>query len=530
MLGVRCPFLPKKNGRSALSWFLIRSAQARLESGHIVRTIIFSILPAILLSTACVAQADEYLLTTFEKIQLTDKFWSDAATFGDINRDGHHDIVSGPFWYEGPAFKTRHAYYPATHTFQLKKPDGSEETLEGHEGALGSGKVVTGGESIFVKVVDLNEDSWPDILSVSYPFALEDLPRTPAWYENPGAHVGSSDAPWKRHVFSDQVDNQSLELVDLFDTGKPVLIAMAGGKSGAAGGRAGYFVPDSKHPTQPWGFHPISWPVDEFQWYTHGLGYGDLNGDGRNDILHSDGWWEQPPSLEGDPVWPYRAYPFSLGPGQIKQNGYRGPGDPLRVAILADMSADGIPSPVTIYGGSHMHVDDVNGDGLADVVTSITAHGYGLAWWEQLQERDSYGAPVFKRHLIINKRPHENKYGVKFTEMQAVAYVDIDGDGLKDIVTGKRFWGHGSCCLDPESNEPAVLYWFKQARQGGEVEFIPYLIDGDSGAGTQITIGDVNRDSRPDIVVANTKGAFVFLQQVKRVGKTEWRQAQPRPR
>src|SRR5262249_29191130 len=152
-----------------------------------------------------------------------------------------------------------------------------------------------------------------------------------------------------------------------------------------------------------------------------GLGYGDINGDGRNDVLHSDGWWEQPQSLAGDPVWTYHPYPFHLGPGQIKLDGYGHPAmPPLRIAVLYDVSPGGIPTPVTIYGGSQMHVDDVNGDGLPDIVTSIVAHGYGLAWWEQLKGQDRSHEALFKRHLIINKQPGENRYGVKFTEMQAV--------------------------------------------------------------------------------------------------------------
>jgi len=91
-----------------------------------------------------------------------------------------------------------------------------------------------------------------------------------------------------------------------------------------------------------------------------------------------------------------------------------------------------------------------------------------------------------------------------------VEAIDIDGDGLKDIVTGKRFWAHGATG-DPEPNAPAVLYWFKLVRSSArEAEFIPQLIDDDSGVGTQVTAGFVSNKKYPDIVVGNKKGVFVF--------------------
>src|SRR5882672_588115 len=81
-------------------------------------------------------QAKE-ILHTFKKTQLTDKFWAEGANFGDFNRDGKMDVVSGPFWYEGPDFKKRHEFAPANATFKRKQPDGSEETIAGFEGGLG---------------------------------------------------------------------------------------------------------------------------------------------------------------------------------------------------------------------------------------------------------------------------------------------------------------------------------------------------------------------------------------------------------
>ena len=160
-------------------------------------------------------------------------------------------------------------------------------------------------------------------------------------------------------------------------------------------------------------------------------------------------------------------------------------------------------------GGAQMYAYDVNGDGLTDIITSLAAHGYGLAWFEQYREGD---AIAFKPHVFMNKDPTDNRHGVKFSQLHAIALVDMDGDGLKDIVTGKRCWAHGPTG-DPDRNAAAVLYWFKLVRaKDGNVDFVPHLIDEDSGVGTQVVVTDINGDNLPDVLVGNKKGAFVHLQ------------------
>ena len=126
--------------------------------------------PFIFTAFLCVAgfaSAKDYVVHSFKKIQLTDKFWSEGANFGDFNHDGKMDIVSGPYWYEGPAFQKRHEYYPATQTFKKKNADGAEQTVEGFEGALGSNNTYS--DNFFAFTYDFNKDGWDDILILGFP-------------------------------------------------------------------------------------------------------------------------------------------------------------------------------------------------------------------------------------------------------------------------------------------------------------------------------------------------------------------------
>ncbi len=379
-------------------------------------------------------------------VQLTPHFWAEAAAVADVNRDGQQDILSGPFWYEGPDFKKTHAIYPTERFFVT----GSGVKIPGFEGALGTNNAYS--ETFVTAARDFNADGWPDYLEVGFP-GKETL-----WWENPAASGG----PWKRHVVINDTSNESPAFLDLTGDGRPELLCMSGG-------RIGYATFDPAHPNNEWTWHAITPESKErYQRFTHGLGSGDINADGRADILEMNGWWEQPAAWDGTTPWVFHQAAF--GPG-----------------------------------GAQMYGHDVNGDGLTDVITSLEAHGYGLAWFEQT------AAGAWTRHLLTDTPTEKGETGVAFTQPHAIELVDINGDGLKDIVTGKRFWAHGPTG-DAEPDAKPVVYGFELKREAGKATFTPRLIDDNSGVGTQVTVADLNRDGKPDVVTANKRGAFVFYQ------------------
>ena len=407
------------------------------------------LLPLALL-TAATHAAEPVPSGEFTKIQLTDQFWAEGATFGDFNHDGKMDVAYGPYWFEGPAFKTRHTFYPDAKKSKSKNAAGEEVEFPGFKGALGNENDYS--DNFIAYTRDFNGDGWDDILVLGFPG------KEAFWFENPKGAEG----PWARHVALDVVDNESPMFTDLLGNKQPVLVCNSGGFFG-------YAQPDPKDPNAKWAWHPIS-PKGPWQRFTHGIGVGDVNGDGKPDLLEAGGWWEQPKSLDGDPVWTKHEAQFGSG-------------------------------------GAQMYAYDVNGDGKADIITSLEAHGYGIVWFEQTNDG---GVQGWTKHVIVGKTAEENPQGVHFSQPHAMWLQDMNGDGLLDIVTGKRFWAHGPGG-DPEPNATPVLYWFELKRDGGKASYTAHLIDDTTGVGTQVMAGDINGDGKPDVLVGNKKGVSVFL-------------------
>ncbi len=158
-----------------------------------------------------------------------------------------------------------------------------------------------------------------------------------------------------------------------------------------------------------------------------------------------------------------------------------------------------------------MGVYDVNGDGLNDVVTALSAHGWGLAWFEQ--KRDKEGTISFVQHAIMGDFSTKNAGDVTFSEPHGATFADLDGDGVPDLIVGKRHWSHLESYTDPDPYGPAVLYWYRTVRNPkaeGGAEFVPELIHNRSGVGSHLAAVDLNGDGAVDIITSTNRGTFVF--------------------
>ncbi|MGE4182023.1 MAG: VCBS repeat-containing protein, partial [Limisphaerales bacterium] len=107
-----------------------------------------------LLAVAHAVQAADPVLLDFQRQQLSDQFWCEGASFADFDRDGHNDIVSGPWWYQGPGFTNRHEIYPTKSSFKLKLGPFTTVNDPGFEGALGVAN--TNSDNFFAYPRDFN--------------------------------------------------------------------------------------------------------------------------------------------------------------------------------------------------------------------------------------------------------------------------------------------------------------------------------------------------------------------------------------
>lgn len=351
---------------------------------------------------------------TFRKRMIAAESFETVGVF-DVNNDRKPDLVSGALWYEGPEFTVRH-YITTPTRFDEYQNDFSTLPL------------------------DVDGDGWTDFITAGW----ED--HQVYWRKNPEAR----DREWKTKSIGETGNVETTRLWDIDGDGIPEVVPNNPNNSvkifrlitDAQGKGTGKFNEFSIHNTQG-----------------HGLGFGDVNGDGRGDLIISTGWLEAPQK------------PFSEK--WIFHNEFQ-----LMKASI----------PIIVA--------DLNKDGLNDLIAG-QGHDYGLDWYEQ--KRDAAGARSWRKHSI----------DATASQYHTMAWEDLDNDGQEELITGKRYRAHGDD--DPGAADPIGLYYFKWNGKSFEKKIIGYGPLGEGkGTGNHFVVTDLDGNGRKDIAVAGKDGLHVF--------------------
>lgn len=361
-------------------------------------------------------------------------FRSEACGTGDFNNDGRLDIVAGEYLYLAPDWMPRKI-----------------RSIEGDIDDQGKGY----NRDFMNAPLDIDGDGWLDIVSCSW------HGKQIEWYRNPGPIAEGQAAPtdWKVTVVFQNGNYECGELVDIDGDGQKLEVLPA------VQGTVWYEVGE-----QPSGKRGLIRHVVDEKHHIWGSGVGDINGDGRPDILRPSAWYEAPSDIRH---------------GKWKEH-------PIAVGSEKDGQADHTPQ-ILVY--------DVNADGLSDIVTSV-AHKYGIFWYEQIPGSPE---PEWKRHVIDNT----------WSQAHNLELADLDADGDLDLVTGKRFMAHNG--HDPGAAEPPGVYWYELDR-GTSPTWTKHVISYDEqiGSGMNIPVVDLDGDGDLDVIVTGKWGGPVWFENLNK--------------
>ena len=345
---------------------------------------------------------------------------NEACEIADYNNDGILDISAGRNWYAGPDYVPR----------PLRDV-----------GEFGKDYMENNGEH----AIDMDGDGWIDIVAGSF------MPAEVCWYKNPGEEGLAIGKLWTRNTLQETAPNNELTFLrDFNGDNRPEYVANS-------------WIEKAEQ---------LIWKIEadgsnlSMQKCTigsttgHGIGFGDINGDNREDILFQNGWYERPA------------------------------GDPLAQTWKLHSDWD------WKHASCPMIVTDLNNDGMNDVILG-SGHDYGLFWMEQLPSKES--KTQWKKHVIDNS----------WSQSHALVWVDLDGDGNQDLITGKRVRGHSG--RDPGANEPAVLYYYTWDEK--TKVFTRRIIAEGVGTGLFIRTADLDKNGKLDIVVSGKSGTYLLLNQ-----------------
>lgn len=276
-------------------------------------------------------------------------------------------------------------------------------------------------------VRDVDGDGYPDII------AGEDHQGANLyWWENPGPDF-SQNTPWRRHVIKEGgACGHHDQIVGDFDgDGRPELVFW---NQGAESLNIAKFPEDPK--SGPWPYTSIWHGAGE------GLAKGDIDGDGRIELLAGGKWFKHRGGLEFDA--------YAIDPAQTHP----------RIAVA-----------------------DLNGDKRLEVVM-VPGDGVGrLKWYSRLG--DPTRTENWTGHDLLE---HDVNHG------HSLAIADFTRDGQFDIFCAEMAqWTEAATRPD---NPNATMWILKGDGKGG---FTPIVVA--RGVGVhEAKVGDIDRHSRPSII------------------------------